>query len=357
MSDIELIVIGASAGGLDGVLTIVRQLPARLPACVIVVVHNNGRSHLPAILARVSELPVAVPENGDEITPGRILVAPQDYHLLVNGRHLVLHSGPRENGFRPAIDPLFRTAARAYGSRVMGVVLSGALDDGTYGMQVIKGAGGLTVVQHPDEAPIPSMPLSALANVEIDHVMRAAEIADLIVERAAPRAAKETPAMAEASTPEPQDPADQTQVHSMMEIFGPPSGITCPNCGGALWEVRDGQLVRYRCHVGHQFSPEGLEAGQNDAVEGALWSAVRALEEQANLRQRMAERAEVAGLNSVCARFSRAATESHRQAGSIRNLLFARPASPAPEPVPPRDATPRAKPRRARAKAGSRRAS
>lgn len=325
---IEMIVIGASAGGLDGVLTIVRQLPASFPACVAIVIHNNGRSHLPAILARVSELPVVVPENGDAIVPGRIVVAPHDHHLLVSDRTFTLHSGPRENGFRPAIDPLFRTAARAYGNKVMAILLSGSQDDGTYGMQVIKNAGGLTVVQHPEEAAVRSMPLSAIANVDVDHVATVAAIVDLIIERSGPTSRKGTTIMAPPETLEPQDPANATPVKAMIDSFGLPSGITCPDCGGALWEIRDGQLVRYRCHVGHQYSPERLEAGQNDAVEGALWSAVRALEEQADLRQRMAERAQGSHLGSVRARFTDAALESRRQAASIRHLLFGRPAPP-----------------------------
>ena len=325
---IEMIVIGASAGGLDGVQRIVKQLPASFPACVAVVIHNNGRSHLPAILARVSELPVVVPESGDAIVPGRIVIAPQDHHLLVSERTFMLHQGPRENGFRPAIDPLFRTAARAYGNRVMGILLSGAQDDGTYGMHVIKNGGGLTVVQHPDEAAVPSMPLSAIANVEVDHVATISAIVDLMTTLTGPTSRKGNATMAPAEPLEPQDPENPTPVRAMIAAFGPPSGITCPDCNGALWEIREGQLVRYRCHVGHQYSPERLEAGQSDAVEGALWSAVRALEEQADLRQRMAERAHGSGLDSVRARFSDAAHESHRQAASIRELLFGRTTPP-----------------------------
>lgn len=347
--EIEMIVIGASAGGLDGVQRIVKQLPASFPACVAIVIHNNGRSHLPAILARVSELPVVVPENGDAIVPGRIIVAPPDHHLLVSEGTLMLHQGPRENGFRPAIDPLFRTAARAYGNRVMAILLSGAQDDGTYGMQVIKNAGGVTVVQHPDEAAVPSMPLSAIANVEIDHVATVSAIVDLMITRAGPTSRKGNAVMAPAEPLEPQDPDKPTPVRAMIAAFGPPSGITCPDCNGALWEIREGQLVRYRCHVGHQYSPERLEAGQSDAVEGALWSAVRALEEQADLRQRMAERAHASGLVSVRARFSDAAHESHRQAASIRELLFGRMTPPEePATVPrPRAAAGRDKTRRA----------
>ena len=283
--------------------------------------------------------------------PGRILVAPPDYHVLVARGRVVLNRGPRENGFRPAIDPLFRTAASAYRGRVMGVILSGALDDGTYGMKVIKDAGGVTVVQDPDEAPIPSMPLSVIEHVAVDHVASTAAMPELIARLTARGTSKGT-VMPRRKEPEPQDPNDPTEVDDMMATFGPPSGITCPDCGGALWEIRDGNLVRYRCHTGHQFSPESLETSQRTDVEGALWSAVRALEEQADLRQRMAERAEGAGLQVVHEKFAEAARESHRQALAIRGLLFDRP-DPVPVNVsPPRPSRrpPRAKTQRARAK-------
>jgi two-component system chemotaxis response regulator CheB len=334
MAQIELIVIGASAGSLDGLLTIVKHLPTSLTACVIVVVHNNSSSQLPTILARTSALPVAVPEDGDPIVPGRILVAPPDYHVLVARGRVVLNRGPRENGFRPAIDPLFRTAARAYRGRVMGVILSGALDDGAYGMKVIKDAGGVTVVQDPDEAPIPSMPLNVIENVAVDHVASTAAMPELIARLTARGTSKGT-VMRRRKEPEPQDP-NPTEVDEMMATFGPPSGLTCPDCGGALWEIRDGNLVRYRCHTGHQFSPESLETSQRTDVEGALWTAVRALEEQAGLRKRMAERAQRAGLQVVHEKFAEAAQESHRQAAAIRELLFER-----PDPVPVTAAAPR----------------
>ena len=358
MSRIELVVIGASAGGLDGLLTIVRDLPRRLPATVIVVVHNNGRSHLPGILARVGTLPVVVPEHGDPLVHGRILVPPQDHHLLVSRRGVILNSGPRENGFRPAIDPLFRTAAQAYGTGVAGVILSGGLDDGTYGMQVIKAAGGITIVQDPNEASIPSMPMSAIANVEIDYIASAAKIGELLVTLCGQHA-KGRATMVVSKRPEPQDQSGEMQVASMVHTFGAPSGITCPDCGGALWEIREGKLVRYRCHVGHQFTSDGLEAGQRDSVEGALWSAVRALEEQTDLRQRLAERAASAGLTSVQNKIAEGARESHRQASAIRAVLFNRRDPELPEPAaaaaPPRSRA-RAKKRAARSTSRSRRA-
>jgi two-component system, chemotaxis family, protein-glutamate methylesterase/glutaminase len=250
-------------------------------------------------------------------------VAPPDFHLLVRRDGIELNRGPRENGFRPAVDPLFRTASRIYGSRVIGVVLSGALDDGTYGMKVIQDGGGTTVVQDPNEATVPSMPLNVLRTIDVDHVLRASAIADLIV-RAADSRSQGDVAMARSKEPDPQNLRDETELEEMLEDFGPPSGLTCPDCGGSLWEIEDGKLMRYRCHVGHQFTPDGLDSEQSDAVEGALWSAVRVLEEHADLRRRMARRAKAAGLTVVSSGFEQSADETHRQAHSIRTLLFGR---------------------------------
>jgi two-component system chemotaxis response regulator CheB len=201
-------------------------------------------------------------------------------------------------------------------------------------MKVIKDAGGVTLVQDPDEAAIPSMPLSVIETVAVDHVASAAAMPDLIARLMARGTSKGT-VMPRRKEPEPQHPHDATEVDEMLKQFGPPSGITCPDCSGALWEIRDGTLLRYRCHVGHQFSQASLEESQRSAVEGALWSAVRALEEQANLRQRMAARVDGAGLQVVREQFAEAARESHRQASSIRELLFDRP-DPIPSDAPPR---------------------
>jgi two-component system chemotaxis response regulator CheB len=323
MSKVELVVIGASAGGLEGLTAIVQRLSPSAPAVVIVMHTGSGHSYLADILGRVTDLPVSLAKDGERIAGGRILIAPPDCHALVMRQRISLTRGPRENGFRPAIDPLFRTAARAYGRRVMGIILSGALDDGTYGMKVIKEHGGITVVQDPEEATIPSMPQSVIDSVAVDHVVKMAEMAALI-ESTAPGTAKGETAMARTKDPEPQDPGTTTEVKQMLELYGPPSGLTCPDCGGALWEIAEGGVVRFRCHVGHQFSSDALDSAQHDAVEGALWSAVRVLEEQVAMKQRMAERAGGAGLDMVRGGFLASAHESHRQAQAIRDVLFNR---------------------------------
>jgi two-component system chemotaxis response regulator CheB len=184
MPQLQLVVIGASAGGLQPLTDIVEELPASIPSSILIVVHtrSEGASYLAEILGRRANLPVEFGRDDAPIQPGRIYVAPANVHMLVGANGLRLHQGPRENGFRPAIDPLFRTAARHGTTRVMGVILSGALDDGTYGLKIIKDAGGVAVVQDPNEAAFPSMPLSALRYVEVDHVLPAVQIAELITD-------------------------------------------------------------------------------------------------------------------------------------------------------------------------------
>jgi two-component system chemotaxis response regulator CheB len=325
MSRPDVIVLGASAGGLEAISDVLSRLPASLRACVLVVMHtpSNGSGVLPDILARTTTLPVAFGRTGDQLDLGRIYVARPDFHLLVTASGLRVGHGPRENGFRPAIDPLFRTAARALGPRVIGVVLSGALADGTYGLSVIKHYGGIAIVQDPEDAIIPSMPLRAIEYVSVDHVLPARDIGGTIVhltsvdderegEVAMPRRNKEL---------EPQL-AEDTEVSEMLELFGPPSALTCPDCGGALWEVQENGVLRYQCHVGHQYAPENLEEGQRDVIDGALWSAVRVLEEHAALKMRMADRAATGGLSALSKGFVEGARDAEEKAQKIRSVLL-----------------------------------
>jgi two-component system chemotaxis response regulator CheB len=329
MPERDIVVIGGSAGALEALTTIVSELTPELRACVIVVVHAGPESAsvLHEILGRVTELPVEAVTARRPITMGRIYVSVPDFHLLVFPDLVRATHGPRENGYRPAIDALFRTAAHAYGDRVIGIVLSGALDDGTYGLEVVKEAGGLAVVQDPADATIPTMPLSAMDNVDVDHVLSAAAIAELLV-RTCGQPVEGEVAMGRNhhgdDDVEVQIPGQSVEVDEMEALHGPPSGLTCPDCGGSLWEIDEGRLKRYKCHVGHQYSPDSLLAEQSDAVESALWTAVRTLEEQVELRTRMADRADAAGLTNVSEGFSERARESHQQAELIRRVLFTR---------------------------------
>ena len=328
----HIVVIGASAGGLQALTDLVEHIPAGVGDAFFVALHTNSEANslLPEILGRKAKIPVAFAQHGESIKAGTIAVAPPNQHLLVMKNRLILNRGPKENGFRPAVDPLFRTAARAHGERVIGIILSGALDDGTYGLKMVKDHGGIAVVQDPDEATHPSMPLSALQIVHADHVLRAADIGRLIAKLSSQSSEGVVP-MGRREEREPQDPGEHTGVEEMDRDFGPASGLTCPDCGGALWEITNGELTRYRCHVGHQYTTESLDAGHQQVVEGALWSAVRVLEEHSDLRRRMAKRAEERGLEVVSSGFAESADESERQANTIRQLLFGR---EQPEPAP-----------------------
>ncbi len=331
MAQIEVVVIGASAGGLEALTRIFAKLPPRLRSSVFVVIHigSEATSYLPRILSRAETLPVQFAIDRARIKNGRIYIAPPDMHVVLRRGTMRLSHGPKENGFRPAVDPLFRSAARAYGPAALGVILSGALDDGTYGLRVIKDAGGMAIVQDPDEAAQPGMILSALRFVEVDKVLPSDQIGEFIArccgvddEPFVEREIEGEGLMAR--EPDPQNADEETDVEEMNDDFGPPSGLTCPDCGGALWEIRNGKLARYRCHVGHQYTTDGLDSEQREVVEGALWTAVRVLEEHADLRRRMAARAHDAGMASVASGFEASAHTAHRQAHTIRELLFGR---------------------------------
>ncbi len=296
MPNRDIVVIGASAGGLQAMVELVTPLPAGLPASLFVVVHTaaEGGGAFPEVIQRTSALSVAYATDHDEIAPGRVYVAPPDHHLLVKRSGVRVVRGPRENRFRPAIDPLFRTAARTYGPRVIGIVLSGGLDDGTHGLELIKRHGGLAIAQDPQEALIPSMPLSAIQSVEVDQILAAGAIGAKL-----PLLVRQEVEHELSVGPEGVDVAEGVADTLVTgQTPGPPSPYTCPECGGPLWEFEEGRLLRFRCHVGHGFTADALAAEQNDSLENALWSALRALEEQAAFRRRMARHAERAGRSS-----------------------------------------------------------
>jgi two-component system chemotaxis response regulator CheB len=323
MPTVDIVVIGASAGGLQALSDVLGELPTAIGAAILVVVHTPAErtSNLPAVLSRAGRLPVSFVQQDQILENGHVYVAPPDHHMLATRIGATLNHGPKENGFRPAVDPLFRTAARVYGARVMGIILSGALDDGAYGLKLIKEAGGIAVVQDPKEAVVQSMPLSALQFVEADHVLTTAGIAQLITESTV-ITHEGIRAMARA-TQESEPVVEELTIEEMKQEFGDASALTCPDCGGALWEIVDGQLVRYRCHVGHHYSAAGLDNGHGEVVEEALWTAVRVLEEHADLRSRMSRRADVAGLDAVSTGFADGAQIAHAQAQAIRDVLVA----------------------------------
>jgi two-component system chemotaxis response regulator CheB len=325
----DIIVIGFSAGGIEPLLQLVADLPSDLPAALFVVHHfpANSISALPSILTRTAYLPVRNARDREPIVPGYIYVGRPDRHLLLMHGRIRLTSGPREHGNRPALDPLFRSAARSYGSRVIGVILSGTLDDGTVGLHAIKAAGGLAVVQDPEQAAYPGMPSSAVEHVEVDHVVAAAEMGALLTrltrEPALPQPALVLDQLDPELDPDLPEPAVVGTVALRMPTLpGIPSTLTCPECGGLLFEEDEAGLLHFRCHVGHAFSEETLMAVQAHALEGALWAAVRALEEKAELGRRLAERAAAHGWKKSATRFEHAARDAEEGSSMIRGTLL-----------------------------------
>jgi two-component system chemotaxis response regulator CheB len=322
MAKFDVVVIGASAGGVGFLQRVVERLPPRFPAAVFVALHlpDGVRSMLPAILERAGPLKVSHPENGERIRRGRIYVAPPGFHLTLEAGRMRVTRGAREHGLRPAIDPLFRSAALVFGPRVIGVVLSGLLDDGTVGLKEIKRAGGVAVVQDPSETPWPSMPESALAHVAVDYKVSASEIGELLETLVASGDAS--------AVGRPMDEDLEKEVNELTmhederDHPGEPSPYSCPECGGVLWELQDGEMLRFRCRVGHAYTSETLTSEQATAVEHALWSALRALEEQAAVRRRIGQRMRRLGHHSSAAKFEQRVVELEAQAQSVRDLLM-----------------------------------
>jgi two-component system, chemotaxis family, protein-glutamate methylesterase/glutaminase len=261
----DIIVMGASAGGVEALRTIVSLLPSNLPAAVFIVLHiHRSITNLPEILQRAGPLSVSQADDGMPIDPGRIYVAPPDHHLIVQPGHMHLSKGPRENRSRPAANPLFRSAALAYGPRVIGVVLTGLLDDGTAGLWEIKRRGGLAVVQDPQDAAFPQMPQSTLASVPVDYIANLHDISALLVSICGGDVASHYR--------EPE-----------LAMAAAPTKFTCPDCYGPIERIDNGSGQEYRCRVGHSYSPRAILDAHADAEERSLWTAVQNLEESADL--------------------------------------------------------------------------
>ena len=289
-----VVAIGASAGGVQVLIEVMGALPADFPAAILVVVHIGNRpSLLPDLLDRAGPLAAAYAQDGEPIVPGTIFLAPPDHHLLARDGKIVLSRGPKENRFRPAIDPLFRSVAAAYGPHAVGVILSGALTDGTIGLAAVKAHGGTTIVQDPGEALIRGMPANALAEVDIDYVLKTDEIANrlcLLLDVASatipPPPAMNTATPAEASTLIAQSLQEQSH-----DARRGPTLFTCPDCGGTLWQVDEGHALRFQCPVGHGWSWNALLEHKADELETALWATCRLAVERSILRRQVGERA------------------------------------------------------------------
>jgi len=320
----DIVVIGASAGGVEAVASLIEALPRDLAAAVFVVVHfpPHTTSVLPRIITRRGGMTAMHPEDGTPIELGCVYVAPPDRHLLVENGFIRLVRGPRENGARPAVDPLFRSAARAYGARVIGIVLTGNLDDGTAGLMAVKSAGGLAVVQDPDDALYGGMPGSALRHVQADHVVPLNEIAGILVRRVGEQVEQKGGGSVARQQNTEVGISEMFRDALESERAGVPSGYACPECHGVLWEVDEGGLLRFRCRVGHAYSIENLLAGQGASMDAALWAAYRALEERAALTARMGARMEERGQVVLAQRYAEQTHETLQRAELIRRVLL-----------------------------------
>ena len=302
-----IVCVGASAGGVDALREFVGGFDASFAGSVLVVLHlpPSAGSALDRILARASRMQAARGDDGQVLRRGVMYVARPDHHLLVHDGHVRLSHGPRENGVRPAIDPLFRSAAEAFGDRAVGVVLSGTGDDGTAGLAFLRARGGMVLVQDPEDAAYREMPARAIEAVDVDVVGTPADLATAAAKRIATFG---SPSHVPTRSQEGGD-------------RGVPSEFVCPDCGGTLFERPDGGVDRFVCRVGHAYSPESLLEHQDEHIENVLWSAVRAFEERADLARRMMDRLDRAGLDHAADRYRIRIEESRRHGAQLREYL------------------------------------
>jgi two-component system chemotaxis response regulator CheB len=325
----DIVVIGASAGGLDALQLLVSGLPSRFAPAVLIVMHIGAQhSILAALLARSSVLPVRQARHGEVIESGRVLVAPPDLHLTVLRQgaecRVVLARTAKENYTRPAVDPLFRGAAASFGRRAIGVILTGGLDDGTAGLAAIKACGGTAIVQDPQQALAPGMPASAIDNVAVDHVLPLEEIAPALARLAEAQAQAGAPAPRLEEVPRWVQMENKFALEGIdmqnLELLAKPSTFTCPECHGTLWELKDGVPRRFRCHTGHAYTERNLAALQGELVEDSIWTAVRALQEREMLLRRMADEALLGQRDAAASAYRAEAEEAMRSADVLRSL-------------------------------------
>jgi two-component system chemotaxis response regulator CheB len=307
----KLVVIGTSQGGLQALEKLVAHLPADFPAPLLAVQHiGRGPSYIPQVLERSGVLPADFARDGEEIEAGRIYIAPPDFHMRVNDDRIELSSGPRENWARPAIDPLFRSAAEFHGPDVIGVVLTGNLNDGTIGLYEIKRRGGIAIVQEPSEAEAPAMPRSALESVEVDYRLPLAEIPKLLVKLSQEPARRRM-----------QGEREMTEPETRLDV---PVAQTCPECGGAMRRASFDNVVGFKCHIGHSMTAEVLANVQLEQIEHSISAALRALNERANLCREMAAQSDAAGHSGAAANWAAAEREARERAEGLLRMSEAR---------------------------------
>ena len=319
----DVIVVGASSGGVEALSRLAAQLPADLPASVFVVLHllPHTPSVLAEILDRAGPLRACMPADGEPIVHGKIYVAPPDHHLIVKSDQVRLTRGPRENHNRPAIDPLFRSAAAAFRTRTIGLILSGSLDDGTSGLQAVKRCGGIALVQEPAEALYPDMPQNAINKVEVDYILPLAQMGSVLNELVLSPAPPPVPV--------PDDILTEVRVAEtgrgsipVSDQLGMLTPYSCPDCGGPMWQMEHAAVPRFRCNVGHALSSQSLLIGQEEALDHALWEAVRTMEQRERLLQQMAEGERQAGRLQSAQVYEERAAESQEHSQLIRERLL-----------------------------------
>jgi two-component system, chemotaxis family, protein-glutamate methylesterase/glutaminase len=323
MSNRNIIVIGGSAGATGPLKDILKRLPQDIPAAVFVVLHipARGIGMLSMVAAAASQLPVRQADDGMIIENGHIYLAAPDYHLLVYEKRLVLGRGPRENLVRPAIDPLFRSAAMHHGPRVIGVVLSGLLSDGAAGLNAIKRCGGVAVVQEPSDALSDEMPRRAMEATTVDLCVPGAKLGDVLCDLARESAGNALPVGPEIAL-EVEIAAGARIGSDALAKIADPVALTCPSCGGVLSKLKNENPLRFRCQVGHSYTAEALAKEQEGRVDEALRVALRIIEERAELVHRMAEDGRQSGRRAVAEMYDSRAEEYRRYADTIRKAVL-----------------------------------
>ena len=318
----DIIVLGASAGGIEALRVVISTLPRNLAAALFAVVHIAAQSEnlLAQSFARKTALRVKTAEGEEPLEHGRLLVAPADHHLLVHKDRVAITRGPRENLWRPSIDVLFRSAAVAHGPRVIGVILSGALDDGSVGIVAIKHCGGIALAQEPDEAIFPDMPAAAIRTGHIDHVMPIKEIGPMLLRLVELPADTTTPIPGELKF-EADIAATGRSTQAVQEQLGELSPYTCPECGGPLWK-QNGQILRFRCLIGHGYTANALLDAPGHDVDATLWMAVRQFEQRAQLQFEMGQEQTASGHVPRATFYQQRAAEMRAHAQVLRTLLL-----------------------------------
>jgi two-component system chemotaxis response regulator CheB len=322
MGNRDVLAIGTSAGGVKALLELAKHFEPGFPASVLVTIHRSPefRSSLDELLTSVGPLPAHFARDGEPYRKGHIYIAPADRHLLVGGDRLALGNGPRENNARPAIDPMLRSMAVCCGPRAIGVVLTGTLGDGASGLWAVDRCGGLTVVQDPADAAFAEMPSNALKKVQPDHVVRLADMPALLA-RLVHQPAGEAVQIPDNIALEVAIARGETNEVDQMDHLGRRSVFACPDCHGVMWEIDEGNLVRYRCHVGHAYTAELMTLALDESLRRGLASAVRALEERVALAQRLQRQAEHQQQRLTAATWANRAAEYQKELANIRQAM------------------------------------